>query len=403
MIDAISHPLSLSYTLHLSWGHTVDDFESIDTKPWRLWHSFGLFVPCHHKGVRPWTLQDCFWHMLVAGESTRMHEIMTNLLVYARLIIVCILVVVLVLNVWLIVTELLKTAVVSLSLLRSREKTNHCVVRNQHIYYTIAAAILSLAFGIISRLNYKSEHNSHTASVRPAGWESFKYDEMMRYFECDKAFDTTPPSLWWPFSTPTPRPWWTDEEFRVVRELYHDLFKSEKKAEGSDDSGGTTQAGTYQASDEVFDFSQIAVPFQTGWGGGRGLKAARDIKQGEMISKDTNNTIIFTDALSYRKFLFALNERFPTYACDIMIWAWVEEEEEDTEEEDDDFVVVVDLDHSNLLNTGDRSSENNVKCDSSGPEGRCKIIYAVRDIMKGEELLGDYDEFSTGDWDDMDL
>src|SRR5210317_2161967 len=78
-----SHTHTLFFTSNLhsfikfdSWGHTVDDFESVDTKSWRLWHSFGLFLPSRRRHsnngnggiIRPWTLQDCFWQIFVAED-----------------------------------------------------------------------------------------------------------------------------------------------------------------------------------------------------------------------------------------------------------------------------------------------------------------------------------------------
>ena len=56
----------------------MDDFESVDTKSWRLWHSFGFFLPSRRRRsnndngvitIRPWTLQDCFWQIFVAEDS----------------------------------------------------------------------------------------------------------------------------------------------------------------------------------------------------------------------------------------------------------------------------------------------------------------------------------------------
>jgi hypothetical protein len=40
------------------WGQTLDDLATIDERPWRPWHPFGLFNG--HKDVRPTTLIDAF-------------------------------------------------------------------------------------------------------------------------------------------------------------------------------------------------------------------------------------------------------------------------------------------------------------------------------------------------------
>jgi hypothetical protein len=76
----------------------VDDFESVDTKSWRLWHSFGLVLPSRHSSsgpIRPWTLQDCFWQIFVADDAAHvfgnnftqiyLEDVLDKLLVFAQL------------------------------------------------------------------------------------------------------------------------------------------------------------------------------------------------------------------------------------------------------------------------------------------------------------------------------
>jgi hypothetical protein len=76
----------------------VDDLESVDTKSWRLWHSFGLFLPSRHSSsgpIRPWTLQDCFWQIFVANDAAHvfgnnftqiyLEDVLDNLLVFVQL------------------------------------------------------------------------------------------------------------------------------------------------------------------------------------------------------------------------------------------------------------------------------------------------------------------------------
>lgn len=227
--------------------------------------------------------------------------------------------------------------------------------------------------------------NPHSRSapvvvVRPPNWETFRSKEMRRYFECNKAFASST------------RPWWTDQEFRIVRELYQDLLRSERSGLVR---GSSTPPGTYQLSNEVFDFSQIVVPYQDGEGKGRGLKAARDVQKGEQIFKATNNTVAFTDGHSYRKFLFAVNERFPSFACDVLMWAWVQDLEGDA------FGIVVDLDNANLLNSD--GSAANIRCGKI--DERCYMnFYARQNINKGDEILGSYSEFlSDHSWSELGL
>ena len=67
------------HSLHwLSWGHTIDDFITIKTKPWRWWHIFGLFPSKKRSGARPWTVQDYFW-MIFRSNSEAMHMISDEL------------------------------------------------------------------------------------------------------------------------------------------------------------------------------------------------------------------------------------------------------------------------------------------------------------------------------------
>lgn len=80
----------------------MDDLESVDTKSWRLWHSFGFFLPSRHSSsndkrviIRPWTLQDCFWQIFVAEDSAHvfgnnftqiyLEDVLDKLLVYVQL------------------------------------------------------------------------------------------------------------------------------------------------------------------------------------------------------------------------------------------------------------------------------------------------------------------------------
>ncbi len=231
---------------------------------------------------------------------------------------------------------------------------------------------------------------------RYTSWERYDLSEMHEYFKCDEAFATT-------------RPWWTSDQWREVRDLYRTVAKE-------------NEGGTYQMSEDVFDFSQIAEPFQAGKEKGRGLKAARDIRQGELILRTTNNTVVFNDRHTYRKFLFGMEERFPTFACDIIMWNWMQ----DLDDEGLKFGMVVDLNDNNLLNTQDENEEANVMCgappvtglvswlmwphslfygkEEDGCDMKNLTFYASRDIRKGEELLGDYEDFeSSHSWDEMGL
>ena len=201
---------------------------------------------------------------------------------------------------------------------------------------------------------------------------------MEEQFACEEAFVTA-------------RPWWTPDQWIEVRDLYRDFAEKNK-------------AGTHQMfKDITFDSSEITEPYQAGEEKGRGLRAARDIHKGELILRFTNNTIVFNDGLAYRKFLFALEERFPTFACDIMTWNWMQDLDDDGVK----FGIAVDLNDNNLINTADEEEDVNVRC--GGHREDCDLrhgmFYASRSIRKGEELVTDYGDFVSPShtWDEMGL
>ncbi len=218
----------------------------------------------------------------------------------------------------------------------------------------------------------------------PMKWDSFDYSDIHHYFSCTKVLSTQ-------------RKWWSEKQFKDVRDFYREFAEN-------DDTPfiGFITRSTYQATDEVYDISQNAIPYQTGTVKGRGLKASRDIRQGEMIIKTNNNTVVFNDAHTFRKFLFAISERFPDsgagMVCDILIWAWPQDLDGGV------TAAVVDLNNANLLNDWTLESDEeddddneegdspNVKCRQLGKTISLECL-ASKDIMKGEELLANYGDF----------
>lgn len=288
-------------------------------------------------------------------------------------------------------------------------------------YYSYWISDEDLSPDILTDLQSTNEDIQYEAWVRrqldPKLWDTFNYWEIYHYFACTKVLSTQ-------------RPWWSEEQYMAVRDFYHEFAKN-------DDTPfiGYTIRSTYQASDEVYDMSEKAIPYQTGTVKGRGLKAARNIQQGETIFKATNNTVVFNTAHTFRKFLFAMNDHFsdPGMVCDVMIWAWVEDVEGEIP-----VAVVLDLDNGNLINDWDdwddwnlgekeeagaeykehkkgheeefKESQDeeeqfdeflNVRCHKN-PATRTLDCFASRDIMKGEELLGPYADF-VSDYDYPDI
>ena len=219
----------------------------------------------------------------------------------------------------------------------------------------------------------------------PDRWDKFSYWEIYGYFACDKRMSS-------------PRPLWTDQQWRDVRDFYHEFVEEDMKEENSPED-----VHSYQFSEEEYDLTQNAIPVQAGEKG-RGLQAVRDIKAGELVFKATNNTIVFNYGHTWRKMLFAFHERFadPGLTCDLHVWSWVQDLYDGGP-----MKVVMDLDSGSLLNEGRDEpgwDPPNVQC--GRPDAtRCDMdYYAFRDIKEGDELLIDYNEFAWLDsWPDMGL
>ncbi|KAL7448058.1 hypothetical protein ACHAWC_000317, partial [Mediolabrus comicus] len=212
--------------------------------------------------------------------------------------------------------------------------------------------------------------------LNPERWTEFSYWELHAYFACDKLFAS-------------PRPIWTDEQWRDLRDFYHE-FVEEDRQDGMIREGAVR---AYQLSKDEYDLTKNAIPFQSGEKG-RGLKAVRDIKAGELVFKATNNTIVFNYGHTWRKLLFAINERFndPGITCDILVWSWVQDLVDGGS-----LKVVMDMDSGSLLNEGRDVAgwePPNVQCGKPDAT-RCDMDYfAFRDIKEGDELLIDYNEFA---------
>ena len=222
--------------------------------------------------------------------------------------------------------------------------------------------------------------------LNPERWTEFSYWELHAYFACDKTFAS-------------PRPIWTDEQWRDLRDFYHEFVEEDRK-DGMIRDGAVR---AYQLSKDEYDLTKNAIPFQSGEKG-RGLKAVRDIKAGELVFKATNNTIVFNYGHTWRKLLFAINERFndPGITCDILVWSWVQDLVDGGS-----LKVVMDMDSGSLLNEGRDVAgwePPNVQCGKPDAT-RCDMDYfAFRDIKEGDELLIDYNEFAfLNSWRDMGL
>jgi hypothetical protein len=60
--DTRTLPLGTAHYVRWNlWGHTIDEFTTIDKKKWRFWHAVGLFLPKQQSDediYRPWNVLD---------------------------------------------------------------------------------------------------------------------------------------------------------------------------------------------------------------------------------------------------------------------------------------------------------------------------------------------------------
>eukprot|EP00526_Cylindrotheca_closterium_P000731 CAMPEP_0113650882 /NCGR_PEP_ID=MMETSP0017_2-20120614/27102_1 /TAXON_ID=2856 /ORGANISM="Cylindrotheca closterium" /LENGTH=378 /DNA_ID=CAMNT_0000563477 /DNA_START=1 /DNA_END=1133 /DNA_ORIENTATION=+ /assembly_acc=CAM_ASM_000147 len=76
--DRRSLPMGTVHSLHWKrWGHTIDDFLTMEEQPWRIWHILGFGLPTSSTkaaNVRPWTMLDYFW-MIFKHQDECMHPL----------------------------------------------------------------------------------------------------------------------------------------------------------------------------------------------------------------------------------------------------------------------------------------------------------------------------------------
>jgi len=148
--------------------------------------------------------------------------------------------------------------------------------------------------------------------------------------------------------------------------------------------------GSSQASLNLTYGSGIKVPYKVGHspGRGRGVFATADIPKGTVVWT-SDFTATFTNGVQFRKFLSVLPDDI---VCDLILWCYTCKEEDGITE-----VIECDLDEASLFNSFDYMYEYNIgnlKGESQNP-AIDDTVYAMRDIVAGEELVTAYDEFDT--------
>lgn len=191
----------------------------------------------------------------------------------------------------------------------------------------------------------------------------FSIDEMYAYLSCAAERRKS-------------RPPYTEEMWESLRKIYTEFAEKDEKKGSS-----------------VYNDEHVHFPIESYRtdSHGRSIRATRDIAQGELVFKDTRNTVVFTDAHSYRGYLYAIKEdttfNDPGAACDLLKYSWAQKRV-GTEE----YVVMLNLDDGALMIDDDE--DMNVKCDAV-----CDAYYATEDIKKGEEIVCNENHLiESGSW-----
>ncbi|KAL9185179.1 hypothetical protein ACHAXT_002956 [Thalassiosira profunda] len=206
-------------------------------------------------------------------------------------------------------------------------------------------------------------------SPRPDGWETWSWSTFRKKLQCQKYLRGTAP-------LPTLEYWQT------LRDAYR---REVDPSMPFDDPIPPTRGYTLNAaSGEGPPYVAKLSP-----GKGRGLFASRDIRRGELvdgIEGGTRSDVIFPDLDAMRRYLLALPRGM---ACDVTEWSYAQRLTKGGP-----TLLMTATDISILMNTAAESKDVNV-----GPKDGTSsvVLYATRDITKGEEILMDYDVFPTGE------
>ncbi|CAJ1945093.1 unnamed protein product [Cylindrotheca closterium] len=155
--------------------------------------------------------------------------------------------------------------------------------------------------------------------------------------------------------------------------------------------------GPKKATVNLTYWSGMKVPFRVGYspGRGRGVFSVEDIPKGTLVWT-SEHTAAFETGIQYRQFLRALPDFM---VCDLLIWCYTAKDISDV------HYIGCDLDEGSLFNTYDDRAEYNIgglkgtKVDFKANE----LVYALRDITAGEELVTAYGSFDTDDFAAFDL
>ncbi len=243
-------------------------------------------------------------------------------------------------------------------------------------YYSSSLVKYMLAFGVLTLTIFRRNNRRIAPRLRVMkrsylhqDWRSWPRHKFHTQFQCNHHLSLGTKSV------PTTDYWQT------LRDVYNSEVDSSFPF---DDPVPPTQGYTLNANGAPPYYAKLSP------GKGRSLFASRDIKEGELvdgIEGGTKSDMIFTTAEALKRYLLALPEPM---ACDVLEWSYTQKLMKSGPS-----VLLVASDISSLMNTADGDDEVNV---SPKDESSSTLLYASRDIKKGEEILMDYGVFPAELW-----
>ena len=254
-----------------------------------------------------------------------------------------------------------------------------------------AAAILFLGIGVVctifhsnnadlprssinnvSRFFKRSEDVNRTLGdgpmSRPKDWHLWGYDEFLDEFNCNEHLND--------YTKPLP----TMEDWETMLEAYNKVVDPTYKF---DDEIPPTQGYRLNKDGAPPYYAKLSP------GKGRGLFATRDIQKGEIVHDGSKSDVVFPNETAWRRFMFVLPRKM---ACDTAEWTFTQQFNEK-----DPPRVVSSLNIAILMNEGNAVDEVNVQPqnESGEPSGFSTLFRAMRDVKKDEEILMNYDDYTT--------
>ena len=246
------------------------------------------------------------------------------------------------------------------------DKLHAAVAAIVFISFFLTPVLLSLRRGKQAQLGPSTANDGPVP--KPWGWHLWGYYGFKQAFNCQTYLNDR--------TKPVP----TMEDWETMLEAYNKVVDPTYKF---DDEIPPTQGYRLNKDGAQPYYAKLSP------GKGRGLFATRDIQKGEIVHDGAKSDIVFTDGMSWRRFMFALPRKM---ACDTAEWTFTQQFEEDGP-----MRVVSSLNIAILMNEGNTVNEVNVQPqnESGEPSEYSVVFYAMRDIKKDEEILMDYDDYTT--------